>query len=107
MAEARIKIFQRRSELMGGRMKELEGKLHHKCWCKIGSLYGRELYSAIDIRLDNTIIFEVRYCRKVNEIRKNMKEFYVEYDGGVYDIFAVDFRGNEKQYVQLKANKVQ
>ena len=39
-------------------------------------------------------------------MRQSLKEFCVEYEGNKYDIFATDFRKNEKQWVQLKANKV-
>lgn len=107
MAAGRIKVYRRQEEIVSGRRKELPATEHHSAWCKVSSLYGQELYSALDIKLDNTIVFEVRYCKKVKEIHKNLKEFYVEYEGDMYDIFAIDFRGNEKQYVQLKANKVE
>lgn len=105
MAAARIKIYKRNEKVENARREELPPTLHHECWCEIGSLYGQELYSALEIRLEDTIIFEVRYCKKVKEVRNNLKQFYVEYEGENYDIFATDFRKNEKQWVQLKANK--
>ena len=69
-------------------------------------MYGKELYKALEIRLKNTIVFEVRYCRKIKEMQQRLKEFFVEYEGERYDIFAMDFRRNERQYVQLKANRI-
>lgn len=106
MSSARIKIFKRQREIVGGRQQELEAVLHHECWCEIGSLYGQELYSAIDIRLEETIVFDnVRYCGKIEDIRRRKKDFFVEYKGDRYDIFAVDFRKHDKKYVQLKANR--
>lgn len=92
--------------MQDGRKKENESKLHYETWCDIGSLYGQELYNALDIRLENTIIFEVRYCRKIKEMRQHLKEYFIEYNGEKYNIYAIDFRKNEMQYVQLKANKI-
>ena len=48
----------------------------------------------------------VRYCKKVKEIAAHLKDYFVEYEGEKYNIFARDFRQNDKQYVQLKANRV-
>lgn len=105
MAAGRIRIYRRRYATEGGRRKEGEPEEHYEAWCEIGSLYGQELYRALEIRLENTIVFEVRYCRKVKEMQKNLKQYFIEHEGERYDIFAIDFRRNGKQYVQLKANR--
>lgn len=107
MAEGKIKIYRRQEKTVSGRREELPPLMHHEPWCSVGSLYGQELYKALEIRLNNTIVFEVRYCRKIKEMRHRLKEFYVEYDGENYDIFAIDFRKNERQYVLLKANRTE
>lgn len=105
MAAAKIKIFKKNTIIENGRRKELEPTLFYEPWCEVGSLYGQELYSAIDARLEDTIVFEVRYCRKVKEIRQQMKKFFVQHEGLNYDIFATDSKRNDKQYVLLKANR--
>ena len=105
MAAARIKIYRRNRKLEAGRQQEQEPTLHYETWCEIGNLYGSELYEALDIRLENTIIFECRYCRKIKEMQQHLKEFYIEFEGEKYDIYTSDFRRNERQYVQLKANR--
>lgn len=107
MSSARIKIYKYQYEKVDGRRVEIESILYHECWCEIGSLYGKELYKAIEIRLEDTIVFDnVRYCKKVKEIAAHLKDYFVEYEGEKYNIFARDFRQNDKQYVQLKANRV-
>lgn len=106
MSSRRIKIFRRSYEIQGGRRKEKEPELVYTCWCEVKNLYGTELYKALEIQLKNTIIFETRYCKKINEVRKKLKEFYIEYDGEKYELYATDFKNNDKQYVQLKANKI-
>lgn len=106
MAAGKIRIYRYKHIVHDGRKKEEEPELYHKTWCDIGSLYGQELYSALDIRLENTIVFEVRYCRKIKEMQRRLKEYFIEYNGEKYNIYAVDFRKNEKQYVQLKTNQI-
>ncbi len=105
MAAGRIEIYKKNYSVVNGRRKEEEPTLHYKTWCEEKSLYGTELYGALDIRLENTIVFEVRYCKAIAAMRQHLKEYYVVYDGDVYDIFASDFKRNEKQFVQLKANR--
>lgn len=105
MAVARIKIYKRQYSTENGRQKELAPKLHYKTWCEISSLYGNELYQALDIRLENTIVFEVRYCKAIKQIQQHLKEYFVEYEGERYNIYAADYRRNDRQYVQLKANQ--
>lgn len=107
MSSARIKIYKYQYGKVDGRRVETEPILYHECWCEIGSLYGKELYKAIEIRLEDMIVFDnVRYCKKVKEIAAHLKDYFVEYEGEKYNIFARDFRQNDKQYVQLKANRV-
>ena len=64
MAAARIKIWKRNKKIEAGRQQEEAPDLHYETWCEIRNLYGKELYEALDRRLENTIIFEVRYCKK-------------------------------------------
>lgn len=105
MAAARIKIFKRKTEIAGGRQQELDPVLHYETWCEVKNLYGKELYEALDIRLENTVVFEVRYCKKIKEMQQHLKDYVIEFEGERYDIYASDFRRNERQYVQLKANR--
>lgn len=105
MAAARIAIYKRVKTVESGRQKEQDPVLHYETWCEISNLYGSELYGALDIRLENTIVFEVRYCEKIKAMQQHLKDYYIVFEGEPYDIFASDFRRNERQYVQLKANR--
>lgn len=105
MAAGRIKIYRRKTEIADGRRVEREPELYYSASCEIRSLYGQELYKALEIRLENTIVFEVRYCRKIKELQQNLKQFFIEFEGLNYDIYATDFMRNERQFVQLKANR--
>lgn len=106
MAAGRIKIMRRKFNDSPGRREESKPEEFYAAWCDVKSLYGKELYAAISIDLKSTVVFEVRYCRKIKEVWKNLKEFVVEYDGDLYDLYAADFKKNEREKVQLKANRV-
>ena len=74
MATARIKFYKRNKSLENGRQQEKEPTLFYEAWCEIRNLYGQELYEALDVRLENAIVFEVRYCRRIKEIKAHAKE---------------------------------
>lgn len=76
MAAARIKIYKKNTIVKNGRQQEKEPELFYETWCEIGNLYGRELYEALDKRLDNTkselegqyhAIAEQEYQKALNE----------------------------------------
>ena len=74
MATARIKFYKRNKSLENGRQQEKEPTLFYEAWCEIRNLYGQELYEALDVRLENAIVFEVRYCRRIKEIKAHAKD---------------------------------
>ena len=107
MAAARIEILRRTFAETSGRRKEAEPEPFYSTWCEFGALYGKELYEAMHINLEKTAVFQVRYCKKIKEVAKDVKNFIIRFDGDLYDIFAWDFRKNERDKVILKANRVE
>lgn len=105
MADERIKIYRRQQEIENGRSTEKEPILFYSCWCKVSKLYGAELYKALEIRLNNTVVFEVRNCKKIQEITEDLKAHYIEYCGRKYELYAFDYK-DDKRIVQLKANMI-
>lgn len=105
MASARIEIMRRVYTVEAGRKRESDPKAFYSTWCDIGNLYGNELYQALSIEYQNTVVFEVRHCKKVKEVWKNMKDFVIRFEGDIYDIYAVDMKKNEREKVQLKAKR--
>lgn len=106
MAAGRITIYKKKFTKEAGRKKETEPEKYYTCWCDIGELYGQELYDALNAKLENTIIFEVRSCKKIELLRTHLKEYFVVYEGERYEIYATNFRKNDKTKVQLKANRI-
>lgn len=103
MAIARIQIVRITSETVAGRRMETETP-YFSCWCDTMDLYGAELYDALHIKLENTIVFKVRFCKQIKAMKHRVKEFVIDYDGERYGLYAVDFGNNDKNYVFLKAN---
>lgn len=74
-------------------------------WCEIQQLYGNELYQAINIGLENTLIFKVRYCKLLEELFDKDK-FTVIFNNRKYSIYATDFAKEYKKYVYIKCKLV-
>lgn len=106
---SRIDIKRINTAIIEGRKKELE-EAYFKCWCNPRELYGKELYEAINIKLNNVLIFEVRYCEKIREMwklmQKDKKDFFIIFEEQRFNIFQVDFKNNSKEIVLIKANGI-
>lgn len=77
----------------------------YSCWAEILQLYGTELYQAINIKLENTIMFKIRYCKLLEQL-EDKKEFKVEFKGHTYKLYYADFSKEYKKYVFLKCNLI-
>lgn len=81
----RIKIIRKTTSVVDGRRQQEEQDFF-SCWCDVKSLGTNEKYNALQIGLENTIMFETRACDKMEEIRLNLKEFYAVYKGVEFKI---------------------
>ncbi|WP_133016915.1 phage head closure protein [Clostridium cuniculi] len=104
--DSKILIKVEEKEIIDGRWKETL-KDYYSCWCTPLELYGKELYAAENIKFDNVLVFKVRYCNKIKEMRTTEKnKFIVIFDNTKYQVYQVDFKGNSKDYVYIKAKMV-
>lgn len=88
----------------GRRIKGVETSFH-PCYANILDLYGKELYSALEAKLENTAIFEIRYCQKLEDLR-NKEDFIIVWQNKKYKIYYPDFLGYKRDYIHLKCNEV-
>lgn len=102
----RISIKLKSKKVDNGRWEEsLED--YYKCWCKSLELYGNELYEAQNIKYENVLVFKVRYCNKIKNMRTTDKnKFIVVFDSIEYQVYQIDFKANAKDYVYIKAKMV-
>ena len=97
----RIKIIRKTTSVVDGRRQQEEQDFF-SCWCDVKSLGTNEKYNALQIGLENTIVFETRACDKMEEIRLNLKEFYAVYKGVEFKIYdACPMFTDDRKY-QLK-----
>ncbi|MDK3222219.1 phage head-tail adapter protein [Clostridium perfringens] len=101
----RISIKKLEDKIVNGRRQKGVTSEFYNCWAEILDLYGQELYEAMAIKLENTIVFKIRYCKKLEELR-NKENFIVEWQGHKYSIYYPDFMGYNKQYIKLKCKEV-
>lgn len=104
--DSRVSIKKKVKFIVNGRWEEaLED--YYNCWCTPMELYGKELYESQNIKYENVLVFKVRYCNKIKQMRTTDKnKFIVVYDGVEYSVYQVDFKANSKEYVYIKAKMV-
>lgn len=105
MKTGRVKIIRKEPTVIDGRAAETETEFY-SCWCEIQSLGTNEKYTALQTGLDNTIVFKVRNCKKMEEIRQNMKEFYAVYKGTEFKIYDAAPMYTDDMRVLLKCRSV-
>lgn len=97
----RVKIIRKRTAVKDGRKQE-QSEEFYKCWCDVKSLGTNERYTALQIGLENTIVFEAKNCKKMEEIRLNLKEFYAIYKDVEYKIYDASPKFTDDRKVLLK-----
>lgn len=97
----RVKIIRKVTEIVDGRKKE-NVTVFYSCWCDVKSLGSNEKRTTLQDKIDNTIVFEVRNCKKMKEIRMNLKEFHVIYDGVEFEIYDASPKFIDNTKVLLK-----
>lgn len=97
----RVKIIRKQTTVVSGRNKTTESEFY-SCWCDVQSLGTNEQYTALQTKVENAIVFEVRNCKKVEEIRLNLKEFYAVYKDIEFKIYSASPKFADNQKVLLK-----
>ncbi len=102
--DSRITITKEEEIRVSGRPTYKDNDFY-TCWAEILDLIGNELYQAINIKLENTVTFKVRYCKKLEELRDKSK-FKVMWQCREYAIYTVDFMGYDKKSIKIKCKLV-
>jgi SPP1 family predicted phage head-tail adaptor len=103
--DVKIDILQKREEIEDGREHKEYADYYNNVWATPVDLYGNEIYDALNAKLENTIIFEVKYCKKIKSLQAHCKKYVIRYEGEIYDLYHASFKKNEKTTVLLKANR--
>lgn len=105
MMNERIEIKKIEERIVEGRREKPDLLPFYSCWTEVLSLYGQELYEAINIKLENTVVFKVRYCKKLEALR-NKEKFIVEWRGRKFNIYYPDFMKYDRRFIKIKCNEV-
>lgn len=76
----------------------------YSCWCFVNSLFGSELYKALEVQQENVINFTVRYAKTLENL--NTKEYRLYWNNRNFNIIAVDYYGFTKEKITIKAKEV-
>lgn len=103
--DVRIEILKKIEEIDAGRA-HAKYEDYYRLWATPTDLYGSEIYDALNIKLENTIAFEIRYCKKIKAMQAHCKDFYIKFEGELYDVYHVSLKRNEKTTAIIKANRI-
>ena len=106
--DRKIKILKKTIKKINGREVEGAADEYYSCWCTPLDLYGQEFYLAENNGYKNVLKFKVRFCSKIADMNKEMdiRNFLISYDDKLYEVYSIDFLGNSRDYVCIKANRV-
>lgn len=76
---------------------------YYSCQCTILDLIGREKYDAINVKLENSIKFKCRTCKKLIDIHFDEKEYQVIWNDKAFNIIFVDTLGGSNDWIILQA----
>lgn len=105
LLNSKITIKKIENNIVNGRREESKETTFYSCRADVLDLYGKELYEAINLKLENTIIFKIRYCKLIEALRKK-EDYIVEWNGRKYSIYYVDFMAYKRKYIKIKCNEV-
>lgn len=100
----RITIIRTTSKVVDGRNQPAQEE-YFKCWCEVSDLLSTEKYAALQQSLEETAVFKVRRCKKIEAIRMHLKEFFVVYKGDTFKIYSMTPIEGESHFL-LKGNRV-
>lgn len=88
----------------GGRPKRSRAP-YKEMWAQQLTITEQRKVEGLEITLDGSLVFEVRRCKEVLLIRRELKRFEVEHDGDFYTLEAGDFTKKDHAFVWFKAAK--
>lgn len=105
MLDERIEIKKLEEQIIKGRRTGEKETHFYSCWADVLNLYGQELYGAINNKLENTIVFKVRYCPELEELI-NKENFIIYWRNKKFKIYYPDFMNFKKEFIKIKCNEV-
>lgn len=77
----------------------------YSCFSYVNLASGREYGSAPDTVSEDTLVFTIRWCRKISDM--NSKEYRIAYGGQNYDITVIDDVQFRHEKLKLTAKRIE
>lgn len=100
----RITIIKETPTVVDGRNQTTQ-EVYFECWCEVSDLLSNEKYEALQQSLEETAVFKVRRCKKIDDIRMHHKEYSAIYKGDTFKIYSMTPVESESRFL-LKGNRV-
>ncbi len=106
MNSGRVTFQRRKDEVIGGRQQET-WRDHYTTWADFPALSVKEQAEANNREMVDAITMEVRTCRKVEEMQRNMKDFRAAFKGRIYELKAADPSRQHAGFVRLLVSRAE
>lgn len=105
MANSRRVTFQRKTQkTVKGRQVDTWAPFY-TAWSDFPAASMREQEAAQNLQLVDAITLEVRTCKKVEQMRKSLKDYRVEDRGLIYDLKSADYSRQHEGFIRLLASR--
>lgn len=104
MNSGRVQFEKKTQAVLNGRRSETWAAFY-VAWADLPGLSVEERTDVYNRTLTDAIVLEVRTCAKIDELRKDMKNFRVKYDGNVYALEGADYSRRREGYIRLLASR--
>lgn len=101
----RIKIYKARykEDDIGNQIKEDVD--YYQCRAYVNNLSGTEYWAAAQVQAEETVVFTVRYCSKIQAI--NTVEYSILWKGQYFNITSIDNVMNKNEAVKIRGVRKQ
>lgn len=72
-----------------------------KCRAYVNNLAGNEYWAAAQVKAENTVVFSLRGCRKVQSM--NTREYDILWNGNEYNIVSIDDVQHKGELIKIRA----
>lgn len=81
------------------------GNLYYRCRAYVNNLSGTEYWAAAQVQAEETVVFTVRYCSKIQKM--NTVEYGILWKGQYFNITSIDNVMNRNETVKIRGVRKQ
>ena len=78
-------------------------EIYYRCRAYVNNLSGNEYWAAAQTHAEDTVVFTLRYCKKLQNM--DTKSYSILWEGNDYNILSIDNVQNKNEIVKIRANR--